>query len=157
MNQPAADGAAPASAAPAVDAGPPEEVAEFLPEDGGPPAVDDDEDVIDAEIVETPALSPAVYGNPEAYGSLPAPDYSAAGVPSLDYVREKIEGRYGTAIGSAELAQAAADREAIARAAAEERAYVTADEQRRAREQAAKDRLDEIRRSLDRPPPIQPS
>ena len=64
-------------------------------------------------------LTPATYGNPEAYGSLPAPDYSEAGVPSLDYVRDKIENRFGTAVGGAELAQAAADREAMAKAAAE--------------------------------------
>lgn len=114
----------------------------------GPPAIDDDEDVIDAEIVESPVLTPTVYGNPEAYGSLPAPDYSDAGVPSLDYVRDKIEGRLGTSIGSAELAAAAADREAIAKATAEGREYVSADQQRQAREQAAKDKLDEIRRSL---------
>ncbi len=119
-----------------------------IPEDAAPPAIEDDEDVIDAEIVESPLLTPATYGNPEAYGSLPAPDYSEAGVPSLDYVRDKIENRFGTAIGSAELAQAAADREAIAKAAAQQRAYVTADQQREARAQAAKDKLDEIRRSL---------
>jgi hypothetical protein len=123
------------------------------PDESAPPAIEDDEDVIDAEIVESPLLTPATYGNPEAYGSLPAPDYSEAGVPSLDYVRDKIENRFGTAVGGAELAQAAADREARAKAAAEERAYQTADEQRRAREQAAKDKLDEIRRSLNQDPP----
>ena len=107
-----------------------------------PPAVDDDEDVIDAEIVESPVLPPSPYG------TLPLPDYSEAGVPSLDYVRDKIEGRFATAIGSSELAQAAADREAAAKAAAQQRQALTAEEQRVAREQAAKDKLDEIRRSL---------
>jgi hypothetical protein len=138
MNQPAGDGAGVAGLPPETP----------IPEDAAPPAIEDDEDVIDAEIVESPVLTPAAYGNPEAYGALPAPDYSDAGVPSLDYVREKIEGRFGTAIGSAELAKAAADREAIAKAAAQQQVYVTADQQREARAQAAKDKLDEIRRSL---------
>jgi hypothetical protein len=107
-----------------------------------PPAVDDDDDVIDAEIVESPVLAPS------AYGTLPSPDYSESGVPSLDYVRDKIEGRYATAIGGSELARAAADREAAAKAAAQQRQALTAEEQRVARERAAKDKLEEIRRSL---------
>ncbi len=115
-----------------------------------PPAIDDEEDVVDAEIVESPVSAPSAYGNPAAYGSLSPPDYSATGVPSLDYVRDKIEGRFGTAIGGVELAQAAAEREAIAKAAAQDRPYVTPDEQRAAREQAAKDKLEQIRRSLHR-------
>jgi hypothetical protein len=111
-----------------------------------PPALDDDADVVDAEIVETPVLPPLSGGPADAI----APDYSDAGVPSLDYVRNKIEGRYGTALGTTELAEAAAAREAAHRAEAEDRAAVTAEEQRVAREQAAKDRLDEIRRSIPR-------
>ena len=111
-----------------------------------PPALDDDADVVDAEIVEMPGP----LALPGAPVDPVAPDYSDAGVPSLDYVRNKIEGRYGTALGSTELAEAAAAREAAARAEAEHRATVTADEQRAAREQAAKDKLDEIRRSIGR-------
>jgi hypothetical protein len=117
--------------------------------DTAPPALDDDADVVDAEIVETvgpPAVFPLGSG---PSGSI-APDYSDAGVPSLDYVRNKIEGRYGTALGSTELAEAAAAREAAARAEAEQREVVTAEEQRIAREQAAKDKLEEIRRSIQR-------
>ena len=113
-----------------------------------PPALDDDADVVDAEIVET--VGPlALPGGLTTAASI-APDYSEAGVPSLDYLRNKIEGRYGTALGSTELAEAAAAREAVARAEAEHRAAVTAQEQRAAREQAAKDKLDEIRRSIPR-------
>ena len=111
-------------------------------EDPAPPALDDDDDVIDAEIVEGPLLLPS------AYATLPTPDYTEAGVPTLDYLRDKIDGRQATAIGSTELAQAAADREAMARAAAEQRQALTAEQERSAREQAAKARLDEIRRSL---------
>lgn len=104
-----------------------------------PPPLDDDEDVVDAEIVEIPSGS--------AYSAL-APDYSEAGVPSLDYVRDKIEGRFATASGSAELAQAEAERSAIARAAAQQQAAITAEQQRAAREQAGRDKLEEIRRQL---------
>jgi hypothetical protein len=118
-----------------------------LDETSAPPALDDDEDVVDAEIVETTsfATSPGTVSADSI-----APDYSEAGVPSLDYVRNKIEGRYGTALGSTELAEAAVAREAAARAAAEQREAVTAEQQRVAREQAAKDKLDEIRRSIKR-------
>jgi phage shock protein A len=111
-----------------------------------PPALDDDEDVVDAEIVETTTFTaPSVVSAASI-----APDYSEAGVPSLDYVRNKIEGRYGTALGSTELAEAAAAREAASRAEAQHREAVTAEQQSAAREQAAKDKLDEIRRSIKR-------
>ena len=66
---------------------------------------------------------------------VPPPDYSAQGVPSLDFVRDKIEGRYAQSIGSSELAGETPE----ARSAAE---------QQQEREQAAKDRLEAIRRSL---------
>lgn len=107
-----------------------------------PPPLDDDDDVIDAEIVESPVLTPS------AYGRTPSADYTEAGVPSLDYVRDKIEGRRATAIGSVELAGAATAREAVRRAAEQQQAVVTADQRRVAREQAAREKLDEIRRSL---------
>lgn len=107
---------------------------------GAPPALDDDEDVLEAEIVEIPARS--------AYQSEAVGDYSEAGVPSLDYVRDKIEGRHATAVGSTELARAAAERESVARAAAEHQAAITAEQQRAAREQAAAAKLEEIRRQL---------
>lgn len=118
---------------------------------GAPPPLDDDEDVVDAEIVETSDL-PAGLGSAGTGGPVPAdaiaPDYSDAGVPSLDYVRNKIEGRFGTAVGSVELAEAAAAREAALRAEREQRQAATAEQQRAAREQAAKDKLEEIRRSI---------
>lgn len=78
---------------------------------------------IDAEIVE-----PAP---PQA----PAPDYDEHGVPTLDYVRDKIEGRYATSLGSTELAEGSAAARSIEQQEAE-------------REQAAKAKLDEIRRGL---------
>ena len=65
----------------------------------------------------------------------PPADYSAAGVPSLDFVRDKIEGRYGRSLGSTELAQETQEARAF-------------EEQAAKREEAARDKLAEIRRSL---------
>jgi phage shock protein A len=60
------------------------------------------------------------------------PDYTASGVPTFDSVRDKIEGRYETAIGATEL-----DPEAG-----------SVEEQFEARQRAAAERLDQIRRSM---------
>lgn len=106
-----------------------------------PPPLDDDEDVVDAEIVESSMFAPLPLGGLST-------DYNDAGVPSLDYLRDKIEGRHATAIGSTELAEAAAAREAAARRSAQEHAALLAEQQHAAREQAGKDKLEEIRRSM---------
>lgn len=81
---------------------------------------------VDAEIVPDP--TPA--------SPTPAPDYDERGVPSLDYVRDKIEGRYATALGTTELT-------------GETAAARTLDEQAAERDEAAKAKLAEIRRSLN--------
>ena len=70
---------------------------------------------------------PAVVG--------PPPDYSESGVPSLDYVRDKIEGRYAHSLGATELAQGTPE-------------VTSFEEQAAKREEAARDKLEEIRRSL---------
>jgi hypothetical protein len=79
---------------------------------------------IEAEIVPDPA--------PQAP---PAPDYDEHGVPSLDYVRDKIESRFATSIGATELAEGTAAGRSV-------------EEQEAERAAAAKAKLDEIRRSL---------
>ena len=61
--------------------------------------------------------------------------YTAGGVPTFDYAREKIETRYGTAIGAAELA-------------AETREGRSVEEQYEARQKAAAERLAQIRESM---------
>jgi len=66
---------------------------------------------------------------------VPAPDYDENGVPSLDFVRDKIEGRYATALGATELAEETEP----ARDQAEQQAE---------RDKKAADRLAEIRKSL---------
>ncbi|MCZ4581172.1 PspA domain-containing protein [Gordonia amicalis] len=83
------------------------------------------DDIVDAEIVHTGPVP----------GTLPDPDYSDSGVPSFDFVRDKIENRITTAIGSQELAEASAEGQNV-------------DEMIRKRDEAAKKRLEEIRKSM---------
>ena len=69
---------------------------------------------------------------------LPAPTdagYTPAGVPTFESVREKIETRYGTAIGATELAEETPEGRSVA-------------EQFAARERAAAERLAQIRESM---------
>ena len=88
----------------------------------------------------TPATTvPAVPVTPDP-GPPPAVDpfpsgYTNEGVPTLDYVRDKIEGRWATSVGTAELAEESAAGRDIA-------------EQEAERAKKAKEKLDEIRRSL---------
>nr|WP_166909686.1 hypothetical protein [Mycobacterium sp. DL440] len=64
--------------------------------------------------------------------------YTPAGVPTFDAVREKIETRYGTAIGAAELASETPEGRTI-------------EEQYEKRQQAAAERLKQIRESMHKP------
>jgi phage shock protein A len=64
--------------------------------------------------------------------------YTPSGVPTFDSVREKIETRYGTAIGASELA-------------AETPEGRTVEEQYDARQRAAAERLAQIRESMRKP------
>ena len=67
--------------------------------------------------------------------ALPDTGYTEAGVPTFDGVREKIETRYGTAIGATELAEGIAGGR-------------TAEQQFDARHKAAEEKLAEIRASM---------
>jgi hypothetical protein len=94
---------------------------------------EDDPNVVDGEVVdETPAAALAVPSSP-----LPDPDYNEGGVPSFDFVRDKIENRYTTSVGSTEVAGLGTDNTVDA-----------LDKKIGDRDQAAKDRLAEIRRSM---------
>ena len=70
---------------------------------------------------------------------VPAPPvdtgYSASGVPTFESVREKIETRYGTALGSAELDAETPEGRSV-------------EEQYEVRQRAAHDKLEEIRASM---------
>jgi phage shock protein A len=63
------------------------------------------------------------------------PGYSSSGVPTFDSVREKIESRYETSIGSAELGAETPEGRDV-------------EDQYEARQRAAADRLAQIRESM---------
>ncbi|MDN5860213.1 MAG: hypothetical protein L0H84_16505 [Pseudonocardia sp.] len=91
-----------------------------------------DAEIVDAELVEDP-VAPAVPTPPIPLAV--TGDYDDRGVPSFDYVRAKIEGRAAAAIGHTELAGETEQGRAL-------------DEQLAERDRKAKEKLDEIRRSL---------
>lgn len=98
----------------------------------------DPNEPIDAEVVSLdPAPAPPPAPVPAA--APPAapldPGYTPDGVPTFESVREKIENRYGTAIGSAELAAETPEARSV-------------EEQYEARQKAAAERLEQIRRSM---------
>lgn len=66
---------------------------------------------------------------------MPDESYDDSGVPTFESVQEKIETRFGTSLGSAELA-------------AETPEGRTVEEQYEARQKAAAERLEEIRASM---------
>lgn len=81
-----------------------------------------EQEPIDAEVVEDSAAPPPV-------------DYTEGGVPTFDYVRDRIEGKYATSLGAEELAGETVEAASI-------------DKQMAEREQAGRDKLEEIRRSM---------
>ena len=89
----------------------------------------------EGEAVDDIALQPDTPPPPVAPVQPVDTGYTPSGVPTFDSVREKIETRYGTAIGSAELD-------------AESPEGRTVEEQYDARQRAAAERLDEIRKSM---------
>jgi hypothetical protein len=93
----------------------------------------DDPTVVDGELVDETPTAAIALPSP----ALPDPDYSEGGVPSFDFVRDKIEGRYTTSLGAQDVAGLGTENttEALDKKIAD-------------RDQAAKDKLAEIRRSM---------
>lgn len=90
----------------------------------------------DAPVEPAPSFTP-VRAVPPVTSSPVDTGYTTAGVPTFDSVREKIETRFGTALGASELdAETTAGRDVEAR-------Y-------EARQRAAADRLAQIRESMKR-------
>ena len=85
---------------------------------------------------------PAAASTASPLPPVPAPNldtgYTDAGVPTLEGVREKIETRYGTALGATELAEETPE-------------VRTAAEQYEAQHKAAAEKLEEIRASMRKP------
>ena len=84
---------------------------------------------VSAEVVPPEARAIPLPVAPEETG------YTPDGVPTFDYVREKIETKFGTSIGATELAAETPEGRRV-------------DEQYEARQQAAADRLAQIRESM---------
>ena len=82
--------------------------------------------VLDAEIVEE-SVAPDL-------GSL-AFDYTDGGVPTLDYVRDRIENKFATSAAATELADETPQGRSL-------------DEQAADRDSAGRDKLEEIRRAM---------
>ena len=93
-------------------------------------ALEPNEPILEPEIVPPPTdVTPTPAAEPVDTG------YTSGGVPTFESVREKIETRYGTAIGASELA-------------AETPEGRTVEEQYDARQRAAAERLAQIRESM---------
>ncbi len=92
---------------------------------------------IDGELVDdttaTSAANSAALDEP--LPQAPPGDYDQAGVPSFDYVRDRIENRVATSVGTQELAGETPEGKAV-------------EDQFEARERAGRDKLEEIRRQL---------
>ena len=84
-----------------------------------------------------PDSGPASGPEPSAPVPVAETGYTESGVPTLEGVRDKIEARYGTALGHAELAAETAEAR-------------DAEERYEARKQAAAERLAQIRESMHR-------
>jgi phage shock protein A len=73
--------------------------------------------------------------DPEPDPAEPQGDYTDGGVPTFDHIRNRIEERYATARGTTELAEESAVGRSVA-------------QQQEDRDAAARERLEQIRRSL---------
>jgi len=92
------------------------------------------EPVLEGEVVEVAEekTGPTV---PDPDPVTPAFDYTDGGVPTFDYVRDRIENKFGTSVGATELADATPEGKSV-------------DEQFEAREKAGRDKLEAIRRAM---------
>lgn len=90
-----------------------------------------DEPVIDAEVVEEKKDLTVAGPPPMVLDG----DYTDAGVPTFDYVRDRIENRVATGIGATELVDATPEGKAV-------------EDQFEARKKAGLSKLEEIRRSM---------
>lgn len=99
------------------------------------------EPAVEGEAVDDIALQPDTASSTASAAPVePAESgYTPSGVPTFDSVREKIETRYGTAIGASELAAETPEGRSV-------------EEQYEARQHAAAERLAEIRESMHKHP-----
>ena len=78
-----------------------------------PPPVPDESSPVPAPApaASAPETATEATAQPEAdvFAPVPGLDYTDAGVPTLDYLRDRIEGRHATALGGTELAEESAE------------------------------------------------
>lgn len=117
-------------------------MSDSTPDDAAPDEVVGGDDVVDVDEVQPDPVPVDPLPAPEIVPVPPAQPldtgYTASGVPTFDSVREKIETRYGTAIGATELASETPEGR-------------TVEEQYDARQKAAAERLEQIRASMRDP------
>lgn len=101
------------------------------------PSTPEDDDIIEGSVVEDSAevAVPSSFGSSSFTPVELGTDYTDDGVPTFDFVRNQIESRFATSIGSTELAGMTPEATAF-------------EDQFAKREQAGKDKLEEIRRSM---------
>lgn len=104
-------------------------------DDTGPDTAHDTAHDTVPDIAAVALPQPSTSSIPSIGPDAPITDYTDDGTPTFDYVRDRIEGRFATSLGAAELA---GDTEPAA----------SLEERFTAREQAGRDRLEEIRRSM---------
>ena len=96
----------------------------------------DDDPTADAKSTPVPEKSTSEAIEPQPPSPSPAEaGYTPGGVPTFESVREKIETRYGTAIGATELAAETPEGRSV-------------EEQYEERQRAAAERLQQIRQSM---------
>ena len=93
----------------------------------------DDESTPEPQEVSAEIVEPGVAPPPPAQAA--DTGYTPDGIPTFESVREKIETRYGTAIGATELAAETPEGRAV-------------EEQYEERQRAAAERLEQIRKSM---------
>ncbi|MCV7299968.1 hypothetical protein H7J93_10015 [Mycobacterium barrassiae] len=97
-----------------------------------------DEPAKEPEATADPAVVESVVEPPPPPAEPVDTGYTPTGVPTFESVREKIETRYGTAVGAAELDADTPEGRTI-------------EEQYEARQRAAAERLAQIRESMRKP------
>jgi hypothetical protein len=104
-----------------------------MPDEPNPEPAPVDSEPAESQDATSEALEPQPPAPPPAAAA--ETGYTPGGVPTFESVREKIETRYGTAIGATELAAETPEGRSV-------------EEQYEERQRAAAERLEQIRKSM---------
>ena len=107
-----------------------------MPDEPNPePADADSEPTPESQEIIAEVVEPDAAQTPPPPAAAADTGYTPGGVPTFESVREKIETRYGTAIGATELAAETPEGRSV-------------EEQYEKRQRAAAERLEQIRKSM---------